>query len=129
MGKTILVVDDNYDATQIMQTVLSARGYNVRVAHTGSDALVQMEAQIPDLVVLDIMMPEMSGMEVLERIKERASTANVPVIMCTAKSQDTDFLQGYRSGADYYISKPFTAQQLLYGVTLLLDPQDDAHSC
>ena len=126
MSKPILVVDDNLDATEIVKTILAANGYDVRVAHNGRDALAQIEIEQPALVVLDIMMPEMSGTEVLERIKESSATANIPVIMCTAKGQDADFLDGYRSGADYYITKPFTAQQLMYGVNLLLGSDDKA---
>jgi DNA-binding response OmpR family regulator len=128
MSKTILVVDDNFDATEIAKAILTARGYEVRVAHNGRDALLEIGTRRPALVVLDVMMPDMSGMEVLDRIKQRSETADVPVIMCTAKSHDSDVLDGYRSGADYYISKPFTAQQLLYGVELLLGPAPHAVS-
>jgi len=128
MTKRILVVDDNRDATEIIKTILVANGYTVCVSHSGNDALAQVDAQAPDLVILDIMMPQMSGMEVLERLKERAETSHIPVIMCTAKVQDSDLLDGYRSGADYYLTKPFTAQQLLYGVGLLLGDQEPAHS-
>ncbi len=128
MNKTILVVDDNFDATEIAKAILTSRGYDVQVAHSGHDALAQIVVRRPALLILDIMMPDMSGMEVLERIKQRTDTADVPVIMCTAKSQDTDFLDGYRSGADYYITKPFTAQQLLYGVQLLLGSQEHVRS-
>ena len=128
MGKSILVVDDNFDATEITRTVLTLRGYEVRVVHNGRDALAAVQAEHPDLIVLDVMMPDMSGMEVLERIKDDPETAHLPVIMCTARSKDTDFLDGYRSGADYYITKPFTAQQLMYGVQLLLGDQESARS-
>lgn len=128
MTKRILVVDDNRDATEIIKTILVANGYTVCVSHSGDDALAQVNAQVPDLVMLDIMMPQMSGMEVLERLKEQAETSHIPVIMCTAKVQDSDLLDGYRSGADYYLTKPFTAQQLLYGVGLLLGDQEPAHS-
>jgi DNA-binding response OmpR family regulator len=120
MSKTILVVDDSRDTVKIMQTILAANGYTVRVAHNGPEALAQVGAETPDLIILDVMMPQMSGMEVLSRIKEATETANIPVIMCTAKTQDSDVLDGYRLGADYYITKPFTAHQLMYGVGLLL---------
>ncbi len=120
MSKTILVVDDSRDTVKIMQTILAANGYTVRVAHNGMEALTQVDAETPDLIILDVMMPQMSGMEVLSRIKEGTETANIPVIMCTAKTQDSDVLDGYRLGADYYITKPFTAHQLMYGVGLLL---------
>ena len=128
MRKRILVVDDNRDATEIIKTILIANGYTVCVSHSGNDALAQVDAQKPDLIVLDIMMPQMSGMEVLEHLKKGSETSRIPVIMCTAKVQDSDLLDGYRSGADYYLTKPFTAQQLIYGVGLLLGDEEEVHS-
>lgn len=128
MSKTILVVDDSRDTLEIMQTILAANGYTVRVANNGKDALTQIDTARPDLIVLDVMMPQMSGMEVLERIKDVTETANIPVIMCTAKTQDNDVLEGYRLGADYYITKPFTAHQLMYGVSLLLGDEQRPRS-
>ena len=77
-------------------------------------------AHPPDCILLDIMMPNMSGIEVLNRLKERPETASIPVILVTAKSRDEDVLSGYKEGADYYITKPFSAQQLIYGVRLVL---------
>ena len=79
-----------------------------------------LKKETVDLVLLDIMMPEMSGMEVLQRIKDDAATGRLPVILVTAKTQDEDVLSGYQYGADYYITKPFTAKQLLYGIELIL---------
>ncbi len=128
MSKRILIVDDNFDATEITSMILVANGYDVDVAHNGRDALARIAAHHPALVILDIMMPDMSGMEVLDQIKAGAGTANIPVIMCTAKSRDADFLDGYKSGADYYVTKPFTAQQLMYGIHLLLGSAPDARS-
>lgn len=128
MSKTILVVDDNFDITEITKTILASRGYDVRVAHSGRDALAQIQAAPPALVILDVMMPDMSGLEVVEQIKDHPTMATIPVIMCTAKAQDSDFLEGYRCGADYYITKPFTAQQLLYGISLLLGDREHVRS-
>lgn len=128
MGAMILVVDDSFDATEITKTILVAKGFDVRVAHNGTDALAQIQAAPPALVVLDVMMPDMSGMEVLGRIKESPATSDIPVIMCTGQGRDTDVLEGYRLGADYYIAKPFTAQELLYGIGLLLGSQDHVRS-
>jgi DNA-binding response OmpR family regulator len=128
MSKSILVVDDNFDITEITRTILASRGYDVRVAHSGRDALAQIQADPPALVILDVMMPDMSGLEVVEQIKDHPTTATIPVIMCTAKAQDSDFLEGYRCGADYYITKPFTAQQLLYGISLLLGDREHVRS-
>lgn len=120
MNEKILVVDDNSDSVAIMRSILETRGYRVSVATNGPAALQQLEAETPDLVLLDVMMPEMSGLEVLQRIKENVATGRLPVILVTAKTHDEDVLSGYQYGADYYITKPFTAKQLLYGIDLVL---------
>lgn len=121
MSRKILVVDDNLDSTLILRSILESSGFAVRVAHSGPEALAQIALEVPDVILLDVMMPEMSGFEVLERIRNTHETATVPVIMVTAKMQDEDMLTGYQNGADYYITKPCTAKQLLYGIGLVLD--------
>ena len=120
MKSTILVVDDNPDSVMIMRAILEGRGYQVQVATSGSEALELIEQELPALVLLDVMMPEMSGFEVLQRIKDEGRTGRLPVILVTAKTHDDDVVSGYQYGADYYITKPFTAKQLLYGVDLVL---------
>ncbi len=74
----------------------------------------------PDIILLDVMMPGMDGIEVLDHIKADPKSASIPVIMVTAKSQDEDLLVGYKYGAEYYVTKPFTARQLLYAIGLVL---------
>jgi CheY-like chemotaxis protein len=120
MKERILVVDDNPDSITIMRTILESRGYEVTVANSGADALAQLKKGAPDVLLLDIMMPEMSGIEVLQQIKDDVNTGRLPVILVTAKTHDEDVLSGYQYGADYYITKPFTAKQLLYGIDLVL---------
>ena len=120
MGKRILVVDDNQDSLIIMRTILQNHGYEVSVAGSGNEALDRLTRAAVDVVLLDVMMPDMNGFQVLQRIKEAPATAQVPVIMVTAKTQDQDLIDGYQYGADYYITKPFTARQLLYGIELIL---------
>jgi CheY-like chemotaxis protein len=120
MKHKILVVDDNPDSVAIMRGILESRGYDVAAASGGAEALQFLKKEAVDLVLLDIMMPEMNGMEVLQRIKEDAASGRLPVILVTAKTQDEDLLSGYQYGADYYITKPFTAKQLLYGIELIL---------
>ena len=120
MSALILVVDDNADNVNIAREILLSRGFEVRVAYNGQSALASVEQQRTDLVLLDIMMPQMSGMEVLDRLRANPATAGVPVILVTAKDQDEDLLAGYKYGADYYITKPFSAKQLLYGIGLVL---------
>jgi two-component system alkaline phosphatase synthesis response regulator PhoP len=126
MSRKILVVDDNVDSLTIIRSMLESRGYTVRAAQSGPEALAQLEREVPDLVLLDVMMPEMSGLEVLERLRSAHATAKVPVIMVTAKMQDDDLMAGYQHGADYYITKPCTSNQLLYGIGLVLGRTDDA---
>jgi DNA-binding response OmpR family regulator len=114
------VVDDNLDSILIMRSILESQGFTVRVAQSGAEALAELEREVPDLVLLDVMMPQMSGLEVLERLKTNSATAAVPVIMVTAKMQDEDVMTGYQHGADYYITKPCTSKQLMYGIGLVL---------
>jgi DNA-binding response OmpR family regulator len=121
MNKKILVVDDNCDSIMILRSILESQGFEVLSAQSGPEALDIVPRERPDLVLLDVMMPEMSGIEVLERIKTTHATSKVPVIMVTAKIQDEDVMTGYQHGADYYITKPCTAKQLLYGIGLVLE--------
>ena len=91
---------------------------------SGTAALDILKSEKVDLVLLDVMMPEMSGLEVLQHIKDNAHTGRLPVILVTAKTHDDDVMSGYQFGADYYITKPFTAKQLLYGIDLVLGKGD-----
>jgi CheY-like chemotaxis protein len=120
MSPIVLVVDDNEDNLQIVSRMLLGRGFEVRTARDGKSALKSVEQQLPDVVLLDIMMPEMDGMEVLDRLRANPVSASLPVILVTGKAQDEDVLAGYKYGADYYITKPFTARQLLHGINLVL---------
>ena len=119
-NKTIMVVDDNPDIITIVKTILEGKGYSVFSASSGPELLNLLKNQKPDLIVLDIMMPEMDGLEVLSRLKAVTDTATIPVILLTAKVQYEDVLGGYKLGADYYITKPFTSTQLVNGINLLL---------
>ncbi|HET9296963.1 MAG TPA: response regulator [Candidatus Binatia bacterium] len=118
--RTIMVVDDNPDIITIVKTILEGKGYQVLSASSGQELLNLLTDQKPDLIILDIMMPEMDGLEVLGRLKAVTDTASIPVILLTAKVQYEDVLGGYKLGADYYITKPFTSTQLVNGINLLL---------
>lgn len=120
MPGTVLIVDDNPDSIMVLRTILESKGFNVLSAGNGREALAVMESTIPDAVLLDVMMPELSGIDTLKRMRSNAATARVPVILVTAKGQDEDLLDGYQHGADYYITKPCTAKQLLYGLSMVL---------
>jgi len=119
-NKNVMVVDDNPDIVTIVKTILEGKGYGVQSAYSGQEVFNLLSEQKPDLIVLDIMMPQMDGLEVLSRLKGEPSTATIPVILLTAKVQYEDVLGGYKMGADYYITKPFTSTQLLNGINLLL---------
>jgi CheY-like chemotaxis protein len=116
----VLVVDDSADSVAIVQAILRNRGFEVEAACDGPSALEMLEKRRPDVILLDVMMPAMSGMEVLDRIRANPQHAGIPVILVTAKAADEDLLEGYKFGADYYITKPFTPRQLLYGIGLVL---------
>jgi len=118
--RTIMVVDDHQDVVDILRIMLESKGFNVRCAYSGKDLFAGLEELKPDLIILDIMMPVMDGLEVLTRLKGDLSTASIPVILLTAKVQYEEVLQGYKTGADYYITKPFTSTQVLEGINFML---------
>jgi DNA-binding response OmpR family regulator len=117
---SVLVVDDNEDNLRVTEEILKTRGFTVRLARDGASALESIDKSRPDVVLLDIMLPDMDGMELLDRLRSRGEHAHLPVILVTAKAQDEDVIAGYKVGADYYITKPFTARQLLHGIGLVL---------
>ena len=118
------MVDDNEDNIRIVSTILLSRGFEVRIARDGKGALDAVKRASPDVILLDVMMPGMDGIEVLDHIKADPRSASIPVIMVTAKTQDEDLLEGYKYGAEYYVTKPFTARQILYAIGLVLGTED-----
>ena len=114
--KTIMVVDDNQDLVEIVRLTLESKGFKVRCAYNGQELLDSLERQKPDLILLDIMMPEMDGLEVFTRIKGNPDTASIPVILLSAKALEEDVRIGYKLGADEYITKPFTRTQLMTSI-------------
>ncbi len=118
--RTIMVVDDHPDVVDILRITLESKGFNVRCAYSGKDLFAGLKGLKPDLIILDIMMPEMDGLKVLTRLRENSDTASIPVILLTALVQYEEVLKGYKTGADYYITKPFTSTQVLEGINLML---------
>jgi two-component system alkaline phosphatase synthesis response regulator PhoP len=116
----ILIVDDNEDSLRIVQKILEANSFEVITERGAKEGLARAREKLPEVIILDIMMPDMSGVEALAELRASPQTSRIPVILLTAKSQDEDVISGYQGGADYYMTKPFTAKQLLYGIRLVL---------
>lgn len=110
---TILVVDDTPDNLRLLTGLLSEHHYKVRLAPSGELALATIRKKAPDLILLDIMMPEMDGFEVLERLKNNPATSNIPVIMLTARKSREDMQRARDLGAAEYITKPFKAVEVV----------------
>ncbi len=121
---TILVVDDERRYRELLEMDLSRRGYRVLQAPDGLRALDLVEQGSPDLVILDLRLPDMDGYEVCRRIRE---TSSVPIIMLTARVEEADKVRGLRSGADDYVTKPFSAEELLARVEAVLRRADAGH--
>jgi DNA-binding response OmpR family regulator len=119
-NRSILIVDDDNDGRAMVATILEGQGFEVVQCADGPEALEKLKNYTPAVVLLDIMMPIMSGYDVLVHMKQRPETQNIPVIMLTAKGEGEDIITGYQQGADYYIPKPFTTKQLLYGISLFV---------
>ena len=109
-GKTILVVDDEPNIVEVLTMNLELEGYQVSCASNGYEALQRLTEDLPDLIILDVMMPEMDGFETLKEIRE---ISTVPVIMLTVKGEETDKVKGLNLGADDYITKPFSPRELV----------------
>jgi len=113
MSKRILVVDDEEDILHFLELVLGDKGYEVTTAANGHEALARAQADRPDLILLDIMMPQMDGWEVLKLLRVDEETATLPVAMLSARTEAQDRVQGLQEGAVDYICKPFALQELL----------------
>lgn len=118
--KTILVVEDEKDILQLVKLYLEKEGFRVVTAMTGPDGLKQVKNERPDLIVLDLMLPEMDGLEVCKRVRTAAETAMLPIIMLTAKAEESDTVIGLELGADDYVTKPFSPKALTARVKALL---------
>jgi two-component system KDP operon response regulator KdpE len=116
-SKLVLVVDDEPRMVRFVQMNLELEGYQVSTASDGLEAIAKVREEIPDLVILDIMMPEMDGYETLERIRQVSS---VPVIMLTVKAEEEDKVRGLELGADDYVTKPFSPRELISRVKAAL---------
>lgn len=119
--KLIAVVDDDENVRTIVRTILVSAGYVVEAFESGADFLRELKKLTPDLAILDIMMPEMSGYELVVRMKQNSLTQNIPIMFLSAKGDSDDLITGYGDyGVDYYITKPFSAKQILSGISMTL---------
>lgn len=121
MGKRILVVDDDENILNLERTILEQKGFDVIGAGGGAEALDLLAKQTFDLVLLDVMMPEVDGFTVCRKIKEDPRLKEIPVIFLTAKGGGEALAEGFESGAVMYINKPFTANKLLTIVNTMLE--------
>jgi two-component system alkaline phosphatase synthesis response regulator PhoP/two-component system response regulator VicR len=112
VAQTILVVDDDPGVVRVVEVNLVQAGYQVRTAGNGEEALASIAREPPDLVILDVMMPRLDGFEALKRLKADPATARIPVVMLTARAQDDDVFEGYGTGAQWYLTKPFEPEEL-----------------
>ena len=119
-GERILVVDDEPDIVALVAYHLARAGYRVSTASTGAEALHAVREERPALVVLDLMLPELSGFEVLERLRADRALAEMPVLMLTARRDEPDRVKGLSLGADDYLVKPFSPQELVLRVRNIL---------
>src|ERR1051325_4457219 len=120
MKDRILVVDDEPDALDLISFNLKASGYDVTTADDGAEALRKARAVHPSLVVLDVMLPEVDGLEVCKTLRREPDTAAIPIIMLTAKAAEIDRVLGLERGADDYLTKPFSPRELVLRVKALL---------
>ena len=121
MSKKVLIVDDEEVIRKFLKIHLAKLGYEVREAADGEHAIEQLGIDDFDLLICDILMPKKNGWEVMKEVKSNPKTRNLPVILLTAKNEDSDMFKGYDLGANYYMTKPFTKAQLFYGLKLMLD--------
>lgn len=117
MPRTILAVDDTRNIQLLLQEYLQGQGFDVSTAYDGREALEVFHSERPDLILLDVMMPNMDGFQFLSRIR---TESDIPVIMITAKQQEPDIIRGFELGADDYIIKPFKLRELLMRVRAVL---------
>jgi len=116
----ILIVEDEADISELLEYNLERHDYDPQSVATGEEGLVQAQEGQPDLVILDLMLPGLSGLEVCRRLKADPATARIPVIMLTAKGEEEDIVAGFEAGADDYVTKPFRPKVLLARVKAVL---------
>ncbi len=119
MPMRILIIEDERDLTEVLCYNLHREGYQTAVAHDGQEGLRKAQMQLPDLIILDLMLPALSGQDVLRELRAGDRTRTIPVIVLTAKAEETDQIIGFSLGADDYVTKPFSVKVLLQRIKAL----------
>lgn len=120
MNITISVVEDEKPISTLIQYNLEKEGYKVHIFETGEEGFEHIKKNLPDLVILDWMLPDLSGIDICKQIKKETKLKSIPVIMLTAKSEESDKIRGFETGADDYVTKPFSTKELVLRVQALL---------
>ncbi len=120
MNATILVVEDEKPISTLIQYNLEKEGFKVHISENGEDGLIFIKKNNPDLVLLDWMLPDLSGIEICNQIKKDSKLKSIPVIMLTAKAEESDKIRGFETGADDYVTKPFSTKELNLRIRALL---------
>jgi DNA-binding response OmpR family regulator len=118
--RKVLIADDEPNIVTALEFLLKRAGYDVRAATNGEEALALVESYAPDLVLIDIMMPGKSGYEVCQRMRERPEWRHIKIVMVTAKGREAEVSKGLSLGADLYVTKPFSTQELIAAIDRLL---------
>ena len=125
MRDRVLIVEDEKDVREMLRLNLKMGGFDVLEAQNGAEGLAIAKAELPSVVILDLMMPEMSGMEVCRALRRNPATSRIPILMLTAKSTEGDKVAGLEVGADDYVTKPFSPRELLLRVRAVARRQPD----
>ncbi len=116
----VLIIEDEESLATLLEYNLEREGFEVSVASDGEEGLLRVEEETPDIVILDWMLPKVTGIEVCRRLRSRSSTKNIPVIMLTARSEEVDRIRGLDTGADDYMTKPFSMSELVARIKAVL---------
>ena len=120
MGKKVLIVDDEPNIVVSLEFLMKQKGYTVKAVDNGKDALEALREFAPDLVLLDVMMPQLSGYELAQKVRENPAWSQIKIVMLSAKGRDVEVTKGMAMGADAYVTKPFSTKELVALVRRLL---------
>jgi two-component system alkaline phosphatase synthesis response regulator PhoP len=120
----ILIIEDEKPITELLEYNLKQNGYFVEIAHDGEEGLQKILDINPDLVILDLMLPKLDGMEICRRVKGNSNTQSIPIVMLTAKTEEVDRIVGLEMGADDYVTKPFSVRELILRIKAILKRAD-----